>query len=222
MDNAEIINLWKSNDKILEQGLVLNRKIAEEITRNKIKSAISSMSLVKLFAIAAGIAWVVFLDLILVNLSIHSLDTVSIFFLISAGIQVVLTKLAIAIYIYQLALIHQTDISESITETQERLTKLKASTLLVARILFLQLPVWTTFYLSESMFQNGNVLWFILQASVTFSLMYLAIWLFINIRLENKDKKWFRLIFRGQEWTPIIKSMELLKEIKEFKKDQEA
>jgi hypothetical protein len=222
MDNIEIINLWKSNDKKLAQNLVLNRKIAEEITRYKIKSALSSMSLVKLFAIAAGIAWVVFLDIILVNLTIYALGSVSIFFLISAGSQAVLTKLAIGIYIYQLALIHQTDISESITETQERLTKLKASTMLVVRVLFLQLPVWSTFYWNRSMLQNGNILLFVLQALLTISFTYLAIWLFRNISLENKDKKWFRLIFSGQEWTPIIKSMELLKEIEEFKKDQES
>jgi hypothetical protein len=219
MANIEIINIWKSYDKKLAQNLVLNRKIAEEITRRKIKSALSSMSLVKFFAIAVGVAWVIFLDIIIVNLAIHALDKVSLFFLVSAGIQVLLTKIAIAIYIYQLTLIHQTDISQPITETQERLSKLKSSTLLVARILFLQLPVWTTFYLNKSMLENGNTFLFVLQAVITISLTCLAIWLFRNINYENKDKKWFRLIFNGQEWTPIIKSMELLKEIEEFKKD---
>ena len=36
---------------------------------------------------------------------------------------------------------------------------------------------------------------------------------------ENMEKKWFRLIFSGKEWTPVIKSMELLKEIKEYRKN---
>lgn len=218
MENIEIINIWKSYDKKLDQSLVLNRIIAEEITRKKIKSALSSMSLVKFFAIAVGVAWVALLDVIIVNLAIHALDKVSLFFLVSAGIQVLITKVAIAIYIHQLVLIHQTDISESIAETQERLAKLKSSTLLVARILFLQLPVWTTFYWNKSMLQNGNAFLFILQAVVTISLSYLAIWLFINIKYENKDKKWFLLMFNGAEWVPIIKSMELLKEVEEFKK----
>lgn len=218
MENIEIINIWKSYDKKLDQSLVLNRIIAEEITRKKIKSALSSMSLVKFFAIAVGVAWVALLDVIIVNLAIHALDKVSLFFLVSAGIQVLITKVAIAIYIHQLVLIYQTDISESIAETQERLARLKSSTLLVARILFLQLPVWTTFYWNKSMLQNGNAFLFILQAVVTISLSYLAIWLFINIKYENKDKKWFRLMFNGAEWVPIIKSMELLKEVEEFKK----
>jgi hypothetical protein len=219
MENIEIIDIWKSYNKKLEENLVLNRKIAEDITRIKIKSALSSMGLLKIFAIAVGIAWVVFVDVILINVTIYALADISLFFLISAGIHVLLTKLAIAVYIYQLVLIHQTDISESITETQERLARLKASTLLVARILFLQLPVWTIFYWSDDMLQSGNIILYGVQGVVTLSLTYLAVWLFLNIKYENKDKKWFRLIFNGQEWNPIIKSMELLKEVKAFKRD---
>lgn len=218
MENTEIISIWKSHDRKLEQTLVLNKSIAEEITRNKVKSALSSMTLIKLLAVVAGIVWSIFLDLILINLVVNAFDQVSLFFLVSAGIQVLITKVAIGFYIYQLVLIHKTDISESITETQERLAKLKSSTLLVTRILFLQLPLWSTFYLHTRMLETGNAILFVLQAVVTISFCYLAIWLFLNIKYDNKDKKWFRLLFSGAEWVPIIKSMELLKEVEEFKK----
>jgi hypothetical protein len=218
MENTEIISIWKSHDSKLEQTLVLNKSIAEEITRKKVKSALSSMTLIKLLAVVAGIVWVIFLDLILTNLIVNAFDQVSLFFLVSASIQVLITKVAIGVYIHQLLLIHKTDISESITETQERLAKLKSSTLLVTRILLLQLPLWTTFYLHRAMLESGNAILLILQAIVTLSFCYLAIWLFMNIKYENKDKKWFRLLFSGAEWVPIIKSMELLKEVEEFKK----
>lgn len=218
MENTEIINIWKLHDRKLEQNLVLNKTIAEEITRKKVKSALSSMTLVKLLAVMIGVVWVISLDFVIVNLVINAFDQISPFFLFSVGIQVVITKVAIGIYIHQLILIHKTDISESITETQERLTTLKSSTLLVTRILFLQLPLWTTFYLHSGMLETGNTPWLILQAVVTISFSYLAIWLFKNIKYENKDKKWFRLLFNGAEWVPIIKSMELLKEVEEFKK----
>lgn len=218
MENTEITNIWKAYDRKLEQNLVLNKTIAEEITRKKIKSALSSTTLVKLSAIIVGVAWVISLDLVIVNLFINALDQVSLFFLVSVGLQVLITKVAIAIYVNQLLLIHKTDISESITETQERLTKLKSSTLLVARILFLQLPLWSTFYLHKGMLETGNTILLILQAVVTISFSYLAIWLFKNIKYENKDKKWFRLLFSSAEWVSIIKSMELLKEVEEFKK----
>jgi len=67
------------------------------------------------------------------------------------------------------------------------------------------------------MLENGNIWLYALQIIITASFTYLAIWLFFNIRYENKDKKWFRLIFNGREWNPVITSMELLNQIREYK-----
>ena len=100
--------------------------------------------------------------------------------------------------------------------TQEKLSALKTSTLWVARILFLQLPVWSTFYLHKALFKFDNLFWLIFQAIVTLGLTYLAIWLYINIKPENKDKKWFKLLFEGKEWNPVIKSMELMNDLSNF------
>jgi hypothetical protein len=88
----------------------------------------------------------------------------------------------------------------------------------VARLLFLQTPVWTTFYWSKGMLENGNIWLIALQVIITALFTYPAIWLFINIKYENRDKKWFRLIFSGKEWDPVIKSMELLNQVSEYKK----
>ncbi len=60
--------------------------------------------------------------------------------------QVLLTAIALVLYIYQLVLMQQVDISQPVVETKHHLARLKFSTLWIARILFLQLPVWTTFY----------------------------------------------------------------------------
>ncbi len=216
MENTDIINLWKSYDKKLEENLVLNKKNAADITKLKVHSLLQSMKPLKIFTILIGILWIGFID----TLIISSFRIGSPYFLISAIIQVVLTKLAIGIYLYQLILIQKVDISKPILNTQEKLSRLKSSTLWVTRLLFLQLPVWTTFYLNESMLTNQNIWLYILQFLVTASFSYIAIWLFFNIRYENRDKKWFRLIFEGKEWTPIIKSIELYEEIEEFKRQE--
>jgi hypothetical protein len=213
MEDTEIINLWKSYDKKLEENLHLNIKNTEDITKMKVKSFLLSMRPIKIFAILVGIAWVGFVDILIFNL----FTIANPFFLISGIIQVLLTKMAIGIYLYQLILIHQVDISSSILETQTKLAGLKSTTLWVARLLFLQLPVWTIFYWNTSMLSNGNIWLYMLQFSITASLTYLAIWLFINIKFENRNKKWFRLIFSGIEWNPMIKSMELLSQIKDFR-----
>ena len=217
MQETEILNLWKIYNKKLEENLVLNKKNAEDITRIKVKSFLSYMKPLKLFTILVGIMWVVFVDVIIFS----QLQDANLFFLLSAGIQVVLTKAAIVIYLYQLILIHRVDISEPVVATQLRLATLKSTTLWVARLLFLQLPVWTTFYWNQSMLENGNLILYIIQAITTLVFSYLAVWLFVNIRYENKNQKWFRLIFDGKEWTPVIKSMELLNQLDEYADEKE-
>ena len=51
----------------------------------------------------------------------------------------------------------------------------------------------------------------------TVSFTFIAIWLFVNIKYENRNKKWFQLIFSGKEWIPLMKSMELLEQVDDYK-----
>jgi hypothetical protein len=136
--------------------------------------------------------------------------------LVSAGLQLLLTAIAIIVYLYQLVLIHQVDSNAPVLETQERLVQLKLSTLWVTRILFLQLPLWTTFYLTEGIFRNGSTLFYCIQGGITVFFIYAAYWLFVNINYKNKDQKWFRLLFEGKEWTPVLKSLDLLSQLNEY------
>jgi len=199
---------------------LLNRKNAEEIIKMKAQSLLSSMKPIKTFTIMIGVLWVSLGTVVLGNIYFDAFSEANKLFLFSATIQVGLTAIALFLYLYQLITIHQVDITEPILKTQEKLASLKASTLWVARILFLQLPVWTTFYWNGSMLENGNWFLWIFQGIVTLLFTYAAIWLFLNIKHENKDKKWFRLIFKGKEWTPLMESMELLNKIKAFKTEE--
>jgi hypothetical protein len=215
MEDRDLVALWKSYDKKLEENLLLNRKNLEAITSIKIQSFLASMKPMKIFTIIVGILWVGVVDVLLINL----FTIASPFFLISAGIQVLLTKLAIGIYVYQLILIQLVDINEPIVAAQEKIAKLKSSTIWVTRFLFLQFPVWTTFYWTESMWKNGSIALYLIQVIVTGSFTFLAVWLFHNINYANSDKKWFRLIFAGKEWDPLIKSMALLSQINDYKNE---
>lgn len=215
MEDQEIIKLWKTYDKKLDASLQFNRRNAEDITRMKVKSFLESMKPLKAFTILAGILWVGFLDVLIINFW----SVANPFFLISAGIVMVLNNLSLVMYLYQLILIHRADVSDPIIATQAKLASLRASTLWIARLLFLQLPMWTTFYWNESMLANGNVWLYSIQFVVTGSLTYLAIWLYLNITYENRNKKWFGFIFNGKEWTPVIKSMELLREMAEYNQE---
>lgn len=212
MLDTDMIQLWKSYSLKLEETLLLNRKNAEDLTRIKVSSFLASMRPIKIFTVLTGIVWVLFVDAVIIG----SFHAASPFFIISAIIQSVLTKLAIGIYLYQLIIIQTVAIDDPIVEVQEKLAKLKASTLWVTRFLFLQLPVWTTFYLSMPMLKAGGVGLFI-QVMVTAVFTYVAYWLFVNIKMENRHRKWFRIIFEGREWTPLMKAMDILQQLRDYK-----
>ncbi|AEE47916.1 hypothetical protein [Haliscomenobacter hydrossis] len=215
MNDEELKALWQTQAQKLEENLLFTRKNAEEISKMKVQSALASMKPLKIFTIIVGILWVGFVDLLIIN----SWPFGNLFFLVSAAIQVILTKLAIGVYLYQLVLIAQVDLGTPVLEAQEKMARLKASTLWVTRLLFLQLPIWTTFYLNVQMLKQPLALFINLLLTVLFT--WAALWLFFNIKYENRHKKWFRLIFEGKEWTPVIQSMELLDEIRDFQVEEE-
>jgi hypothetical protein len=212
MEDITLLNLWKSYESKLEDNLQLNRRNALDLTQIKLRSLLSSMRPIKVFTIVAGILWVALVDMIIVG----SFQTASLYFLISAIAQVLLTKVAIGIYLYQLILISGVSIHTPVLQTQAKLARLQSSTMLVTRVLLLQLPFWTTFYWNKSMWENGNVVLITLQLLITLLFTYIALWLFRNIHYGNKDKKWFRVIFEGKEWTPVLKSFDLIDQIKEY------
>jgi len=213
MEDLELKQLWTSYNAKLDVSIKINQKIAENTTELRVKSLLGSMKPTKIALIIFGFLWVIFIDTIIIN----TFGIASVFFMVSAIIQVLVTKLAIGLYIYQLIMIQQVDTSEPILITQEKLSSLKTTSLWIARISFLQLPIWSTFYLHNGLFVLENVLPLVFQAISTFTLTYLAIWLFLNIKIENKNKTWFKRLFDGKEWNPVIQSMELLEDIKEFR-----
>ncbi|RRA98763.1 hypothetical protein [Larkinella rosea] len=217
MEDTEIINLWKTYGNKLEESLLMNRKNTADITKLKVQSFLASMKPLKIFTILVGILWVGFVDMLVIKLW----SIASPFFLVSAGIQSLLTTIVIGVHIYQLVLIYLVDINEPIVATQNKLARLKSSTIWVTRLLFLQFPVWTTFYWSENAFRSGSLAYLYINGLVTFAFTSLAVWLFVNIKAENRNKKWFRLIFEGKEWTPVIKSMELLSQIEDYQVENE-
>src|SRR5690606_21364687 len=146
----------------------------------------------KIFALLVGILWVGSGTIILCHIYLYDFSEANKFFLISASIQVLLTALALCIYLYQLIKIYEVNSFDPILETQEKVVQLKISTLWSAKLLFLQLPVWTTFWLNESMLANWSLLQWAMTVLVTALFTYVAIWLFVNIKYENRNKKWFQ------------------------------
>ena len=217
MNELELKSLWQDTNDKLEKNSYINKIHTEEISQLKVQTFINSMKPIKIFTLIVGILWVGIGVVILSNIYINAFSEANKFFLFSATIQIFLTALALFIYIYQLIEIYQIEIYDPIIQTQEKLAQLRLSTLWSTRILFLQLPVWTTFWWNETMFANWNWLQWAITISITVVFLFVALWLFVNIKFENRNPPWFKLIFNGKEWTPLLKSMDLLEEIKDYK-----
>ena len=217
MNELELKKLWQETNEKLERSFEINKKNTEEISGIKAHHFLNSMKPLKIFTLLVGLVWVGAGASILTRIYLYAFSEANKFFLFSATAQVSLTAIALFIYVYQLSKIYQVEISDPILQTQERLAQLKVSTLLAAKILFLQLPVWTTFWWNNTMFTNWNLFQWALPLTITLLFAYVACWLFFNIKFENRNKKWFKLIFNGKEWTPLMKSLELLEQVNEYK-----
>ncbi len=220
MDDKEIKALWEASNSKLEKVLHISRQQSGEICRLKMQHLLSSMKPVKLFTLLIGVLWTAVAGSVLAG--IYASAGASPYFLVLAGLQVLLTAAASVMYIFQLDILFYTDLSGPVSAVQRRLAKLATSSLWAARILFLQLPLWAGMFVPWGALAQGEWVYLALCLLLTFAFAVPAFWLFINIKYENRHEKWFRLIFRGQEWDPLLKAMALLEQLEEFQKEEGA
>lgn len=218
MNENDFKKEWQSLNSGIQGEPDLKLPKADNNSTQDVSSLISSMKPLKLFTVLFGFLWVTGGGYLLANIYLYLFEFANKFFLFSATVQILLTAIAVILYGYQLLMIYSIDMTEPVIKTQIRLAKLKTSTLWVIRVMFLQLPLWTIFYWNEEMFNDWNLLQWTIQGSATLIFTFASLWLFFNVKYENRDKKWFRFLFGDKEWNPIIKSIELLRETEEYKK----
>lgn len=215
MNDTDLKYLWQTGNNQIAISQKSDKTSLDKLTKRNVSHFLSSMKPIKIFTLLAGLLWVLGIGYVLIKLTINAYDQVSLYFLYSAYFQVMLTAMAVILYIIQLSTLYSIDFNKPVVILQKTLINLKASTLNVTKILILQLPFWTTFYWNESMFKNGTLPLFILQGAVTISFTYLSLWLFFNLKYENADKWWFKLLLQGKEWEPLITSIGILNDMEE-------
>jgi hypothetical protein len=222
MNDNELKNIWKEYDqkiaesKILNmQSWVLNLQSFEYIQQDKARRKLNALSKYKQWMVFFGILWALFLVFLVVN----SLEYQKIFFVISAGSIAVFTIIAIIVYLKHVYLINQIDNTESVVTAIEKTASLQKSTLGVTRILFLQSPFYCTFWWTPHMIHDAPLAFWFISFPIAMLFAGLSLWLYRNISYKNMHKKWFTILFSGKEWTSVIKAMQYLDEVAEFKKD---
>ena len=216
MDNLEIINLWKKYDEKLEKTLFINHKLITELQQQKAKNALRPAKNYKIIAVIVGLTYASLIAYFLY----HIYPIASIFLNISVAIHFFVTVIAIAMYIRQLVLISEIDQSENIVQMQQKMAKLQSSTIKVIGICFLQMPVFATCNITFKMINETPLNFWLIQMPIVALFMFAGIWLFKNINMRNMDKKWFKIMFCGSEWSAILRSGRFLKEIERFESER--
>jgi hypothetical protein len=123
------------------------------------------------------------------------------------------------VYVQHIVWIKQIKPYHSITDVQKKLEELKSSTLQITRILFLQAPFYCCWFLTPAMISSEPIAFWFITLPITLGFASLSIWLYLNIKPANVEKKWFRLLFSSKEWNGIVDAEAFLEEIEDFKKE---
>lgn len=216
MQESDLKQIWDAYDDKLESVLQINHRILHELTVTKASKAIRKTKAAKYLGIILGILWVLFLD------SLAIIGWVSGNWLFSTSLIVIslLTKIAIGTYIYHLILIHQIDHAHSVISVQERIAKLKTSSIQVTRIMALQLPFWTTWYLNTELLNSAAPFYAIVNILVVSLFCYFAYWLYTHIKVEYLDRKWMKWLFSDNEWKQLNYAGQLLDQLSDYPEDR--
>jgi hypothetical protein len=220
MEDIELKNTWLAYDRKLAEAQVLNAqswalnlRCFAEIQQKKASSKLRALTIHNIIAVIIGIFWTLILGaLVWFN---HFTNP---FFSTSVLAIALFSVYAIYIYIRHTDIIAGIDYDNSIVVTQEKLANLQTSTFRSIRIIWLQLPFYTSFWWNTTFVESDPSFWYT-ALPVFLVFLFIAIYLYRNLRPENMHKKWVRsLMLAGPELKNVSKSIAFLAEVEELKK----
>lgn len=216
MEETNFVLLWKEQYEKIDQSLAINKRILKETISQKARSALQSLIRIKATGIVAAIIWLLLLGASL-SIAVLHYSSAANYFIVSVAAIFIINVKALYDYIKHLVWVNNIDYDGSVREIQIKLARLQLSIFQHVRIMFLQLPFWTTFILSDNWFpQHVSWMYIIFQILFTASFTYLAFWLYKNITLANANKKWVKSLIEGAGGKSVTKALEFYKEIEEF------
>lgn len=213
METTELQNIWKSYDQKIDKILTINKQIAIDLTRQKFNNQIGRLVRPKWTAVFLGIPYTLLL------LAVTSIAVIAGAYFVAFGfgaISIIMTVLLIR-YFFQLHLINQIRKSDEVLSTQQQLSSLKLSSFRSLNLAIFQLPFWSVCWVSIDALKDSPVVYGGINLLIFILLACAAYWLFQKMSYKNKESKVREFFLSGEEWEPIIKSAELLEQIKEYK-----
>ena len=220
MEDMDIITMWKAQNEKIEQSLAINNHLLKEIIGGKAKTALSQLKRLKITLLFFGILYLFFLGGLIYFALVHYSQAWN-YFIISVGAIFAINMIAAITYIKHLVWLSQINYDGSIAQIQQNLSKLQLSIIQHTRIMYLQTPFFSTFYLSSNWFPSTAGWPFILfQVVFTVASIYSSIWIYKHMILENIDHKLVKNLLSGSGRETVRKAMDFYKEIEAFKVEE--
>lgn len=214
MENIELQNIWKSYDRKLESMLAINKDVAVNLSRQKLNKQISRLYRPKWTAIIVGVPY----TLLLIGVTTIASIAKAYFVAIGFGAIALIMTMVLVLYLHQLYLISRIKRDEEVLTTQRLLSKLRVWSFRTLNLAVFQLPFWSICWISVNGLKDSPLVYGGVNLLIFLILSYLAYWIYKKLSYKNKESKIRDFFLSGSEWDPILKSAEILEQIKEYKK----
>lgn len=214
MENIELQNIWKSYDQKIQSMLTINKEIAINLSKHKLDKQMSRLYRPKWTGVLIGIPYTMLLMVITFIASNANAYLVALGFGIISLIMVII----LGNYFYQLYLISEIRNSDDVLSTQQQVSKLRISSFNSLNFAVFQLPFWSICWISIDALKESPFVYGGINLLVFLILTYISYWFFQKLNYKQKESKVRNFFMSGSEWEPILKSAEILEQIKEYEK----
>jgi len=216
MEQVNLGQLWQEQTSKINQAIALNEQVLQQILGQKAASVTQQFKGFKIRGIIIAILYLFILGSALCYAAVHFNRSASYFMVSVAAIFLINVK-ALADYIKHLVWANKVDFDGPVIAIQEQLARLELSLFRHTRIMILQLPFWTTFYLSPAWFPAGTSLgWIIFQVTITGLSIFITYWLYKNLRIQNAHYKWVRILIEGAGGKSVYKALAICQQINSY------
>ncbi len=218
MENIEFINIWKEQNAKIEKTLAINKLLLKDTIGRKAEYSLKGLANLMTTGIVAFIIYFIILGYALFY-AISYYSSANNYFIISVLAIALINIKGFTDYIKHLVWTKKINYDGSVLEIQKQLSKLQLSIINHSKIMLLQFPFYTTFFLSNLWFpQDVGILYIIFQIILTGSFIYLSYWLYKIHKPESLNKKWFRNLLSGSGGRSVERAIEFYRELEEFEK----
>lgn len=219
MENTELINLWKAQNAKIEKSLAINKRLLKQTIDLKAEASLHSLVKLKTLGILAFVFYLLLLGYLLFY-AISNYSYAVNYFIVSVGAIALINMKGFSDYIRHLAMAKSINYNGSVLAIQKQLSSIQLSILDHSKVMCLQFPFFTTFYLSDAWFpQDVGMGYIILQLLVTAGAVYLSYWLYQKHTPAALHKKWFRTMLAGSGGSAVAQALEFYTELEAFEKE---